>query len=179
MVFKDASFSSTDPTMAYTFPQKFGGNSKTFPQTPLRFHLSPKYMMSQITLETTILSKRGLEMASDKPELVIIGDGETAELAHDYFVRDNKYTVVGFSAEQAFMRHRTLLGLPVVAFEEIEHIFDPQKVTAFVAVSYTRFNRLRTRLFNLAKAKGYHFCSYISPQATISPEWKSAKTASS
>ncbi len=108
-------------------------------------------------------------MASDKPELVIIGDGETAELAHDYFVRDNKYTVVGFSAEQAFMRHRTLLGLPVVAFEELEHIFDPQKVTAFVAVSYTQFNRLRTRLFNLAKAKGYHFCSYISPQATISP----------
>jgi sugar O-acyltransferase (sialic acid O-acetyltransferase NeuD family) len=108
-------------------------------------------------------------MASDKSELVIIGDGETAELAHDYFVRDNKYTVVGFSAEQAFMRNKTLLGLPVVAFEEIERVFDPQKVTAFVAVSYTQFNRLRTRLFNLAKTKGYRLRSYISPQATISP----------
>ncbi len=109
-------------------------------------------------------------MASDKPELVIIGDGETAELAHDYFVRDNKYTVVGFSAEQAFMRNKTLLGLPVVAFEELEQIFDPQKVTAFVAVSYTQFNRLRSRLFNRAKAKGYRFSSYISPQATINPD---------
>ena len=117
-----------------------------------------------------IPSKRGLEMASDKPELVIIGDGETAELAHDYFVNDNKYTVVGFSAEQAFMRHKMLLGLPVVAFEKLEQIFDPQKVMAFVAVSYTQFNRLRSRLFNLAKAKGYRFCSYISPQATIGPD---------
>ena len=111
-------------------------------------------------------------MASDKPELVIIGDGETAELAHDYFIRDNKYTVVGFSAEQAYMRHKTLLGLPVVAFEEIEQIFDPQKVAAFVAVSYTLFNRLRCRLFNLAKAKGYRLCSYISPQATINSDVK-------
>lgn len=106
-------------------------------------------------------------MASDRTELVIIGDGETAELAHDYFVNDSTYIVVGFSAEQAYMRHKTLLGLPVVAFEEIEHVFDPQKVAAFVAVSYTRFNRLRSRLFNLAKAKGYRLCSYISPQATI------------
>ena len=106
-------------------------------------------------------------MTGNKDKLVIIGDGETAELAYDYFTSDSNYEVVGFSAEEAFRRNQTLFNLPVVAFEEIERFFNPKTHSAFVAVSYTHLNRLRSKLFSLTKQKGYKLCSYISPRAFI------------
>ncbi len=106
-------------------------------------------------------------MAGNKRKLVIIGDGETAQLAYDYFAADSTYEVVGFSAEKVYMKNRTLFGLPVVPFEEIKQHFNPESHSAFVAVSYTQLNRLRSRLCRLTKQKGYTLCSYISPRAFV------------
>ena len=127
----------------------------------------PKFTTNPTTCATTTTLSGGLQTAGDKEKLVIIGDGETAELAYDYFSGGSKYEVAGFSAEKAFMRNKTLFGLPVVPFEEIEQHFDPHLFRAFVAVSYTQLNRLRSKLFRQAKAKGYHLISYISPHACI------------
>ncbi|MCW4029173.1 MAG: acetyltransferase [Candidatus Bathyarchaeota archaeon] len=102
-----------------------------------------------------------------KQKLVIIGDGETAELAHNYFAADTDFEVVGFSVEGAYLKKQTLLGLPVVPLESVQDVFCPQTHRAFVAVSFTQLNRLRRRLLNIVKAKGYPICSYISPKAYI------------
>ncbi|MGD6850520.1 MAG: acetyltransferase [Candidatus Bathyarchaeia archaeon] len=106
-------------------------------------------------------------MAGNKEKLVIVGDGETAALAYDYFTEQSSYDVVGFSVEKAFLKNKSLFGLPVVAFEDITRHFDPEDCSAFVAVSYTQLNRLRSRLYQLAKAKGYTLATYISPHAAI------------
>ena len=106
-------------------------------------------------------------MVGTKPKLVIVGDGETAELAYSYFTADTEYEVVGFSAEAKYMRNQQLFGLPVVPFEEIERTFNPETHWAFVAVSYTQLNRLRSRLYQAAKKKGYRFCTYISSHACV------------
>jgi sugar O-acyltransferase (sialic acid O-acetyltransferase NeuD family) len=106
-------------------------------------------------------------MTGNKDKLVIIGDGETAQLAYDYFNSNSNFEVVGFSAEEAFRRNQTLFGLPVVALEEIQQFFTPKTHSAFIAVSYTHLNRLRRKLFDLTKQKGYKLCSYISPKAFI------------
>ena len=109
-------------------------------------------------------------MAGTKPKLVIVGDGETAELAYNYITSDTEYEVVGFSAEAKYMHNHQLLGLPVVAFEELERTFDPKTHWAFVAISYTQLNRLRNRLCQAAKKKGYKLCTYISPHAYIAKD---------
>ncbi len=106
-------------------------------------------------------------MTGNKEKLVIIGDGETAELAYDYFCRDTNFLVVGFSAEEAFRHHTNLYGLPVVPLEQIERFFDPKTHMAFVAVSYSQLNRLRSKLYNIVKQRGYRLCSYISPNAFV------------
>lgn len=106
-------------------------------------------------------------MDGTKEKLVIIGSGETAELAYDYFTRDTEYEVVGFSAEKVYIKNETLFGLPVVPFELIEDYFHPHLYSAFVAVSYTLLNRLRSRLFEETKKKGYHLCTYVSPKANV------------
>ena len=57
----------------------------------------------------------------------------------------------------------------MVAIEEIEKDFPPSHFGAFVAVSYSRLNAVRTEKVAALKAKGYGLASYISSQARIFP----------
>jgi sugar O-acyltransferase (sialic acid O-acetyltransferase NeuD family) len=112
--------------------------------------------------------RRWLRMANfDKEKLIIVGEGETAELAYEYFTHDSNYKVVAFSAEKKFIKKTELFGLPVVAFEELERLYDPRKYKAFVAISYTQLNRIRTRLYKQVKQKGFAIVSYVSSKAFI------------
>jgi sugar O-acyltransferase (sialic acid O-acetyltransferase NeuD family) len=106
-------------------------------------------------------------MSSNKESLVIVGDGETAEIAYEYFTKDTAFEVAAFSAEKAFMKNKVLRGLPVVPLEELEKSYSPDDYRVFVAVSYTGLNRVRAKLLKIVRLKGYRLCSYISPKAFI------------
>jgi sugar O-acyltransferase (sialic acid O-acetyltransferase NeuD family) len=110
-------------------------------------------------------------MPKDK-KLVIIGDSAFAEVAYECFTHDSEYEVVGFAVESEFLRRDTLFGLPVVPFESIEQHFDPAATCFYAAMVYTQLNRLRTRLFNAARSKGYRPASYVSSRAFV---WHNVK----
>lgn len=103
--------------------------------------------------------------------LIIVGDGEFAEIAWEYFTHDSDYAVVAFAVEQAFRRHDELFGLPVVPFESVEERYAPAEHAAFVAVTYTQLNRVRARLYQATKRKGYRIASYVSSDAFV---WRNA-----
>lgn len=105
-------------------------------------------------------------------KLVIVGDSAFAEIAYEYFEADSEYRVVGFSVESDYFKNKEMLGLPIVTFEALESVFDPNTHEIYVATTYTQLNRLRTRLANAAKSKGYQLASYISPRAFI---WRNVK----
>lgn len=109
---------------------------------------------------------------SEKQKIVIVGDGETAELAYEYFTHDSPHDVVGFAVESEYKKRDEFFGLPVVAFEEIEKHFSPREYQAFAAISYTQLNRVRTRIFKSVKAKGYTCASYVSSRAFV---WHNAE----
>ena len=102
-----------------------------------------------------------------KVSLIIVGDGETAELAYEYFTYDSKFEVAAFSVEKAYLKKNNLFGLPVLPFEDIERLYNPEKYEMFIAVSFTDLNRVRLRLYNLAKSKGYKLASYVSSKAFV------------
>lgn len=104
--------------------------------------------------------------------LVIVGDSAFAEIACEYFTRDSRYEVVGFAVEQAFLKQDTLLGLPVVALEDMAERFPPAAHEAYVAIVYTQLNRLRTRLMNAVRALGYPLASFVSSGAQVWPNVK-------
>jgi sugar O-acyltransferase (sialic acid O-acetyltransferase NeuD family) len=105
--------------------------------------------------------------AKSGEKLVIVGDGEFAEIACEYFTHDSPYEVIGFAVEQAFLTKQALFGRPVVAFEGMECLFPPNNYRAFVAITFTRLNRVRARLFRGVKAKGYRPVSYVSSHAFV------------
>jgi sugar O-acyltransferase (sialic acid O-acetyltransferase NeuD family) len=102
-----------------------------------------------------------------KKKLIIIGDGETAEMAFEYFTYDSPYDVVAFGVEAQYAKKAQLAGLPVVHFEEIDRQYPPETHEAFVAISYTQLNRVRARLYQATKAKGYFVASYVSSKAFV------------
>lgn len=103
-----------------------------------------------------------------KPKkLVIIGDSAFAEVAFECFTHDSEYEVVGFAVEAAYLKKHELFGLPIVPFENLETYFNSEEVEFYAALVYTQLNRLRTRLYKAAKAKGYKPASYISSQAFV------------
>jgi sugar O-acyltransferase (sialic acid O-acetyltransferase NeuD family) len=100
-------------------------------------------------------------------KIIIIGDGETAELAYEYFTHDSPHEVAAFGVEREYARRDSLFDLPVVHFEDVERLYPPSEYRAFVAISYTRLNRVRTRLYREMKRKGYGFVSYVSSRAFV------------
>jgi len=103
----------------------------------------------------------------DCSPLVIIGAGETAAIAHEYFTADSPYTVAAFRVERPYLTDATFKGLSVVGFDELERCYPPGQFRAFIAVSSTKLNRIRTRLYLATKQKGYECVSYISSRAFV------------
>jgi sugar O-acyltransferase (sialic acid O-acetyltransferase NeuD family) len=106
-------------------------------------------------------------MVNKTGKVVIVGAGETAELAYEYFTHDSPLEVAGFSVEQKYLDRKELFGLPVAPFEEVEKTFPPAGYQVFVAVSFVQLNRPRTRLYLEAKRKGYTAASYVSSRAFV------------
>lgn len=104
--------------------------------------------------------------------LLIIGDGEFADIAFEYFTVDSDYDVVGFAVEHDYLSCDSKHGLPVIALEDAPDHFPPGEVAAHVAVTATKLNRVRARLIALARGAGYLLANFISPRAMI---WRTAE----
>lgn len=105
-------------------------------------------------------------------KLVIVGAGEFALIAYEYFTYDSEYDVVAFAVHSEYISDREINNIPVVDFETVEENYPPSEYDAFVAVPATQLNRVRIKLFNEAKAKGYTLASYISSHAFV---WRNVK----
>jgi sugar O-acyltransferase (sialic acid O-acetyltransferase NeuD family) len=100
-------------------------------------------------------------------KLIIVGDSAFAEIAKEYFEVDTEYAVVGFAVESAFLKRTELGGVAICALEEMEKHWPVKDHEVFVAVTYVQVNRLRARLVEEVKRKGYKLASYISPRAFV------------
>ena len=104
--------------------------------------------------------------------LVLIGAGEFAEIAFQYFSHDSDYEVAAFSVDAEFIKSPELEGLPIVPYGELLDRYPPSDYDVFVAIPSTQLNRLRTRFYNDAKQKGDRFATYVSSRAFV---WRNAK----
>ncbi|HEX8173199.1 MAG TPA: acetyltransferase [Thermoanaerobaculia bacterium] len=104
-----------------------------------------------------------------KKPLLVVGDGEFAQIVHEYLTTDSDYDVAAFAVERAFLKRESLLGLPVIALEDAPRLFPPSAYEACVAVTYTQLNRVRARLYAAVKAMGYRLARYVSSKSSVAP----------
>ena len=95
-------------------------------------------------------------------KLVIVGAGETAAMAYEYFTHDSDFEVVAFTVDKEFLTRKEYFGLPLVAFEDVESYYHPENFRMFVALAAGNLNIERAKLYARAKRKGYILASYVS-----------------
>lgn len=107
-----------------------------------------------------------------KKKLIIVGDSAFAEVAFEYFTFDSSYEVKAFAVEKEFLNKEKLFDLPVVDFDSLNEIYSPKEYEIFVALTYGKLNRNRTRLLEKSREMGYEAASYISSKAFV---WKNVE----
>ncbi len=103
---------------------------------------------------------------SDQRDLLIFGLGDVAELAAYYFKTDFNRDAVAFVVDDEYAEEGTFAGRPLVPTSECTDRFDPSQHDMFVALAYTKMNRLRRDKLDWAREVGYGLTSYISPRLT-------------
>jgi sugar O-acyltransferase (sialic acid O-acetyltransferase NeuD family) len=106
------------------------------------------------------------DRAEPKP-LVIIGNGEIAEMACEYFDHDSDRTVAAFAIGAEYIEAATLHDRPVVDLASLTQTHPPDAFDAFVAIGDGQLNRLRRGHVDSAKAAGYRLASYVSTKAFV------------
>ena len=104
-------------------------------------------------------------------KVVIFGTGELAQRIF-FYLKDSDDQVIAFCANKSKIDKEELLGLPVIAFENIEKKFPPSEFSMFIALAYSEMNKKRTKFFNEAKNKGYELYSFIHPSTKIWDEFE-------
>ena len=102
-------------------------------------------------------------------KIVVFGAGKMAMVIHVYLTHDSPYEVAAFTVDRKFLTEETLLGLPVVPFEDVESAYPPSEYKMLVAIQFDRVNRTRAERYAQAKAKGYELISYVSSKALTWP----------
>ena len=100
-------------------------------------------------------------------KIIIVGDNEFAEIASVYFAKDYSCETVAFAVEKNYISRDKILGIPVVAYEDLLALYNPKEYAFFAAPVYTQLNRLRQRFYEQCKGWGYEPLSYISPHAFV------------
>ena len=105
-------------------------------------------------------------MSQTKP-IVIVGNGEIAEMACEYFDYDSDREVAGFVIGADYIKSPTLMDRPVTALAEMAQLYPPDAFDAFVAIGDAQLNRVRRRHVDQCKAAGYQLASYVSSKAFV------------
>lgn len=100
-------------------------------------------------------------------DLVIFGAGDIAALAGFYFSEDSPRRVAAYTVDAAYRQSETFMDRPLVAFEDLAALYPPDRYDLFVALSYSKLNRVRAEKCAAGRALGYQLASYVSSRASV------------
>jgi sugar O-acyltransferase (sialic acid O-acetyltransferase NeuD family) len=101
--------------------------------------------------------------------VVIFGQSDFASLVRHVLSHDTSLDVAAFTVDGAYLRDERFDGLPVVAFEELQERFPPERFQMLVPLGGRGANGFRRDRYLQAKAKGYAFATYVSSRALVAP----------
>lgn len=101
--------------------------------------------------------------------ILIYGNASMAGHVYHELTMDMPYEVIAFTVDRDSIEEYTILERPVVPFDEVVSIYPPDECDMFIAVGYTRINKLRAERYHQAKEMGYRLINYVSPASRTGP----------
>ena len=102
-----------------------------------------------------------------KRKLVIVGTGLFGQVAKDYFNELSNYQVVAFACHERYRQADSIHGIPLCSVEKITLSYPPSEAAIFIAIGYTRMNKIRQATYGEIKAKGYTCPTFVHPNVRI------------
>ena len=100
-------------------------------------------------------------------KLFITGTGLFAQVARLYFDTFTDYKVAAFACHKKYIQDPEIEGLPVVALESINDTHPGSEYDTFVALGYKNMNKMRQRVYEEVKDKGYLCANFVHPDVYI------------
>ena len=98
--------------------------------------------------------------------IIVFGAEQFAERVHYCFARDSDHEVVAFTLDRDYREADSYLDLPLVDFESATQRYPPSSYKMFIALGYSRMNKLSAEKYFQAKGLGYELVSYVSSRCT-------------
>lgn len=80
---------------------------------------------------------------------------------------EGHYEVLAYSTSKQFMDKTEMKGLPIVAQEDLNSIFDMREVGIINTIGYSNMNSIRERVHNELLNEGFHLQTFISRNAKV------------
>ena len=100
-------------------------------------------------------------------DIVVFGIGKISDVIQYYMRETSGMPVKAFTVDEQYIQTPTFNELPVVAFENIQHTYPPEKFDMFIAIGYHDLNAVREKKIKEAEEKGYKIISYIHPDSSV------------
>lgn len=104
---------------------------------------------------------------SDLKHVVLFGTGMVAEVITAYLERFSDLDIVAYTVDREYMPEGDFNGRPVVAWDELESHYPPDRMRLMGPLTYQRLNAVRRDRYREGKARGYAFASFIHPNAHV------------
>lgn len=99
--------------------------------------------------------------------IILFGSEGWAEFLCQMLADDGRFEVVAFTVDRAFIKSNTVLGLPVIPFDEITDHMPPSDYAMMVGAGFGQKNRFRAQKCSEAKSMGYDLISFVSADAML------------
>lgn len=103
-----------------------------------------------------------------KRKIIIFGTTPYSESIYSFISNEERVEVLAFCSHRQYIKNDTLLGIPVVAFEDLNSLYDMSVVEILNTIGYTYMNGIRERVSKEIKQNGYLLATYISNHACVS-----------
>ncbi len=100
---------------------------------------------------------------------VIFGTSKIADVLYQTIIGDNDSDLdpVAFCVDKEYLIADKKVGLPVVGFDDVQDIYDPDQYDMIIAIGYHDLNRVREKKCAEAIQKGYQLKGYIHSKADV------------
>lgn len=105
-------------------------------------------------------------------KIVIFGTSQIAQLAKYYFDIDSSYDVVAFTVDQEYISSDKFEEKPLVPFSDIKNLYPPSEYKMFIALSYSKMNKIREKKYFESKDLGYELVSYLSSKCSYLTQFR-------
>lgn len=104
-----------------------------------------------------------------KQDIIIFGVSKVAEILFSSIADDKQSNLnpVAFCVDREFYHETVKFDLPIIATDEIEKMYNPQRYKLMVAMGYHKLNAVRAEKCAEFKEKGYQLVSYVNSMADI------------